>query len=214
MQRRAEILRTLASYRDLLRPERISILSGKSIPAEGIVDYLSNSRGSIELAMALRQDIYHLKSKIQKTHYRQGKGESDILEDVAEKVTDDSELSYVISLESAVKSWLNGIFCPDLLEIRQITFDNSTGELLKKVDSALARPSATPTSRSFADLRALLNHDRKCFALFHKAMPTEPLIIVKLTMTNKLATTWRYIFVQKCPVWSCLVVISSINTRN
>jgi Malonyl-CoA decarboxylase C-terminal domain len=194
MQKRSEILRTLASYRDLAKPERISILSKKRIPAEGIVDYLSNSRGSIELAMALRQDIYHLKSKLQKA-YRQSSSEQSSADSTSDRFgskSDDNEFHYVVNLESIVKTWLNGVFSPDLLEIKQITFDNSSGELLSKIDTALSRPSTSNPPRSLSDLRGILNNNRKCFALFHKALPGDPLVVVKLTMTNKLATTWRY----------------------
>jgi malonyl-CoA decarboxylase len=78
-------------------------------------------------------------------------------------------------------SWFNRGF----LVLRPISWD-SPAQILEKVIAY----EAVHEIQSWDDLRRrLAPDDRRCFALFHPAMPDEPLIFVEVALTNGPATS-------------------------
>jgi malonyl-CoA decarboxylase len=79
-------------------------------------------------------------------------------------------------LAHLLQSWFNRGF----LEMQRIDWE-SPARLLESV----IRYEAVHDIRDWADLRSRLDpEDRRCFAFFHPAMPTEPLIFVEVGLTQ------------------------------
>ncbi len=75
-------------------------------------------------------------------------------------------------------SWFNRGF----LELRRIDWQTSAAILEK-----LITYEAVHEIEGWPDLRRRLLPDRRCFAFFHHALPTEPLIFVEVALTNGLS---------------------------
>jgi malonyl-CoA decarboxylase len=84
-------------------------------------------------------------------------------------------------LEADLKELLASWFDVGFLELRRITWD-APASLLER----LARYEAVHEIRGWADLKNRLDNDRRCFAIFHPAMPDEPLIFVEVALTDRL----------------------------
>lgn len=81
-------------------------------------------------------------------------------------------------LDLELKSQLATFFDVGLLELRRITWD-APAALLEK----LIEYEAVHAIGSWADLKNRLDSDRRCYAFFHPAMPTEPLVFVEIALT-------------------------------
>lgn len=77
-----------------------------------------------------------------------------------------------------LSSWFNRGF----LELRSISWDTPASILEK-----LIRYEAVHEIKGWADLRRRLEHDRRCFAFFHPAMPDEPLVFVEVALVNEIS---------------------------
>ena len=75
------------------------------------------------------------------------------------------------------------LFDVGLLSLRRITWD-APASLLEK----LIAYEAVHAIDSWADLKNRLDSDRRCYAFFHPAMPTEPLVFVEIALTTGIAT--------------------------
>jgi malonyl-CoA decarboxylase len=87
------------------------------------------------------------------------------------------------SLEQDLKRLLAGWFDVGLLELRRITWDESSAALLEK----LIRYESVHAIESWDDLKNRLDADRRCFAYFHPNMPDEPLIFVEVALVEEMA---------------------------
>ena len=95
------------------------------------------------------------------SHQAEAKGELDVVE---------ADLAHLL------QSWFNRGF----LKMQRIDWE-SPARLLESV----IRYEAVHDIRDWADLRSRLDpEDRRCFAFFHPAMPTEPLIFVEVGLTQ------------------------------
>ena len=74
-------------------------------------------------------------------------------------------------------SWFNRGF----LELRRIDWSTPASILEKLINY-----EAVHEIRGFPDLKRRLQHDRRCFAFFHPALPDEPLIFVEVAFVNDL----------------------------
>jgi malonyl-CoA decarboxylase len=77
-----------------------------------------------------------------------------------------------------IRAWCDG----DVLELRRIDAQ-SAGEVL----DSLIKYEAVHRIRDDRDLKRRLAADRRCFGLFHPALPDEPLIFTELALTSGLS---------------------------
>jgi malonyl-CoA decarboxylase len=78
-------------------------------------------------------------------------------------------------LGALLKSWFNGGF----LELRRLDWHTPSAVL-----ENLIRYEAVHRVRGWRELRRRLEADRRCFGLFHPAVPDEPLIFTELALTS------------------------------
>jgi malonyl-CoA decarboxylase len=83
-------------------------------------------------------------------------------------------------LSHLLRSWFNLGF----LHFERLTWDSPTSVLEKLIEY-----EAVHEIQGWDDLRRRLQGDRRCFALFHPALPGEPLIFVAVALTVGLATS-------------------------
>ncbi len=100
------------------------------------------------------------------------------------------------ALDHDLKGLLSHWFDVDFLELRRITWNDSSAALLEK----LIAYEAVHAIRSWDDLKNRLDSDRRCFAFFHPRMPEEPLIFVEVALVNGLATNVQALLDEKAPV--------------
>ncbi len=79
-----------------------------------------------------------------------------------------------------LRSWFNLGF----LHFERLTWDSPTSVLEKLIDY-----EAVHEIQGWDDLRRRLQGDRRCFALFHPALPGDPLIFVAVALTEGLPTS-------------------------
>lgn len=89
-------------------------------------------------------------------------------------------------LDEMLQNWLSIVFCVDSLTTQQITFD-SAGSVLERI----ARSDNVHAVRSISGLKKRLQSSRRCFALFHYALPNFPLAFIHVALTNNLAYSMR-----------------------
>jgi malonyl-CoA decarboxylase len=98
---------------------------------------------------------------------------------LVDRLAERPELAAVdADFEHLFSSWFNRGF----LEIRAISWDTPASILEK-----LIRYEAVHEIKGWADLRRRLEHDRRCFAFFHPAMPDEPLVFVEVALVNEIS---------------------------
>ncbi len=87
-----------------------------------------------------------------------------------------------------LRSWFNRGF----LVMQQVTWE-SPATVLEKIIAY----EAVHEIRNWDDLRSRLQpEDRRCFAFFHPAMPTEPLIFVEVALTKGVPTSIQALLTQ------------------
>jgi hypothetical protein len=89
-------------------------------------------------------------------------------------------------LDDVVQSWLSVVFCVDALALQQVTFDSSGSTL-----ETIARADTVHSVRSIRALKKRLQKSRRCYALFHSALPNFPLAFIHVALTNDLANSMR-----------------------
>ncbi len=90
-----------------------------------------------------------------------------------------------------LRSWFNGGF----LELRRIDA-NSPAVVLQSVINFEAVHQIT----SWRDLQRRLEADRRCFALFHPALPDEPIAFTELALTSELTASVQPLLDPDSPV--------------
>lgn len=95
------------------------------------------------------------------------------------------ELPSLKLLDADLKRLLNAWFDIGLLNLEEITWENSSADLLEK----LIAYEAVHEINGWKDLKNRLRKDRRCYTLFHPSMPKEPLIFVEVALTKGLATS-------------------------
>jgi malonyl-CoA decarboxylase len=83
-------------------------------------------------------------------------------------------------LARLLRSWFNGGF----LELRRI-HSHTTPLVLE----SLMKFEAVHQIRGWRDLQRRLDADRRCFALFHPALPDEPIAFTELALTSELSAS-------------------------
>ena len=88
----------------------------------------------------------------------------------------------LVDVDFELKAQLATLFDIGLLELRRITWE-APAALLEK----LIEYEAVHAIGSWADLKNRLDSDRRCYAFFHPAMPSEPLVFVEIALTTGIA---------------------------
>ena len=99
-------------------------------------------------------------------------------------------------LEADLKGLLKTWFDVDFLELRQISWADSSASVLEK----LIAYEAVHAIESWDDLKNRLDSDRRCFAYFHPRMPDEPLIFVEVALVDGLADNVQDLLDENAPV--------------
>jgi malonyl-CoA decarboxylase len=92
------------------------------------------------------------------------------------------EHSELAAVDADFKHLLTSWFNRGFLELRSISWDTPASILEK-----LIRYEAVHEITGWADLRRRLEHDRRCFAFFHPAIPDEPLVFVEVALTTEIS---------------------------
>jgi hypothetical protein len=109
------------------------------------------------------------------------------------RASGDTELLvYLKELDCHMKHLLTLWFGPGMLDIRRITYHQTSASVIEKI----ATSEAVHPMRSLADLRKRLGDDHRVFCAFHPLLPDEPLVFchvalrptVSCTMTDVLET--------------------------
>ena len=77
---------------------------------------------------------------------------------------------------------LSTLFDVGLLELRQITWDSPASVLERLIET-----EAVHAIKGWDDLRHRLAGDQRCYAFFHPAMASEPIVFVEVALTRGLA---------------------------
>lgn len=99
------------------------------------------------------------------------------------------------ALDSDLRALLASWFDVGFLELARIDW-NSPASLLER----LVGYEAVHEIRSWSDLKNRLDSDRRCYALFHPRMPSEPLIFVEVALVRGLADSVQRLLDKKAPV--------------
>ena len=105
---------------------------------------------------------------------------------------DDKQLA---ALEGDLRQLLANWFDVGFLELVRIDW-NTPASLLEK----LVGYEAVHEIRSWSDLKNRLDSDRRCYALFHPRMPSEPLIFVEVALVRGLADSVQRLLDKRAPV--------------
>jgi malonyl-CoA decarboxylase len=84
-------------------------------------------------------------------------------------------------------------FVPGLLEIRRITYQHTSAQIIEKI----ARYEAVHPISNLNDLRRRLGPERRVFALFHPTLPDEPLFVLYISLQDEIATSMEQIHRQE-----------------
>jgi malonyl-CoA decarboxylase len=101
---------------------------------------------------------------------------------LAAAAVDPDDASALAALDIELKAQLATLFDVGILELRRITWD-APAALLEK----LIEYEAVHAIGSWADLKNRLDSDRRCYAFFHPAIPSEPLVFVEIALTMGIA---------------------------
>jgi malonyl-CoA decarboxylase len=99
-------------------------------------------------------------------------------------------------LEQDLKGLLTTWFDVDFLELRRISWDNSSASILEK----LIAYEAVHAIESWDDLKNRLDSDRRCFGFFHPRMPDEPLIFVEVALVDGMSASVQALLDEGAPV--------------
>jgi len=98
-------------------------------------------------------------------------------------------------VEADVAAQLRSILVPESLELRRISEDTAP-EILDQI----VRYEAVHKMADRRELVRRLQRDRRCFALFHPAMPDEPIIFTELALTGEMSARVQPILDAGSPV--------------
>lgn len=102
----------------------------------------------------------------------------DMRADLLDYISTDPELGSIDQhFAHVLQSWFNVGF----LQLRRLDWDSPASILKKLIDY-----EAVHAMTSWTDLRRRLEDDRRCFAFFHPALPTDPLTFVEVALTDHL----------------------------
>jgi hypothetical protein len=95
-------------------------------------------------------------------------------------------------LEEDIAQLLNSWFQSGFLFLSEITLDSSYRQILFLKNHDLVHPMA-----SLEEMGDRLGKDRRCFALFHRVMPDEPVVFIEVALTRGMAASIHDIIEKK-----------------
>lgn len=171
----------LLQYNSLKDTEKVNLLMSHSISTEKLFSALSTMEGSLTLAMSMRNDIMKAVER---------KNVSSTL-DAANTMQAPNTVAYLRELDAELKRWLTVAFSPDMVELKRISYRESSGEVLEKI----ARGESVHAVRSLSELKSRLdvNGRKACFALFSRspALVHEPLYFIHVAFTSELSSSLK-----------------------
>eukprot|EP00545_Synedropsis_sp_CCMP1620_P000728 CAMPEP_0119024042 /NCGR_PEP_ID=MMETSP1176-20130426/31141_1 /TAXON_ID=265551 /ORGANISM="Synedropsis recta cf, Strain CCMP1620" /LENGTH=539 /DNA_ID=CAMNT_0006979233 /DNA_START=29 /DNA_END=1648 /DNA_ORIENTATION=+ len=90
------------------------------------------------------------------------------------------ELPYLKQLDASLKVRLATWFSADMIEIRRITYEGTSADVIEKI----ATKEAVHPMQSLDDLRRRLGPDKRVFCAFHPSLPEEPLCFVHVALRS------------------------------
>jgi hypothetical protein len=153
-----------------LKADLLPLITISTVKRPSLGHILSKTKGGFDIAMQIREDLPELIRSLKKT----------------DSLAVDKEIGISLqSLDDYIRNWLSVILSIDTLQLKRVTFDHSSGDILEKV----ARGESVHRVRSLAELKRRLHDGRRCFALFHHCLPEDPLVFVHVGLTSQLAHT-------------------------
>ena len=141
---------------------------------------LVHSPEGIRYSMKLREDVLRVSRQLKKTSALDGKPSTS--SSSSSSTLSPSKSSWQ-ALDDFLFRFLSSVFCRQALSLKRITFETSSGNILERV----ARGEAVHSVRSLSELKRRLHNGRRCFGLFHHALPDEPLAFVHIALTERLS---------------------------
>lgn len=154
IERRQPIISSLACGVQLQQPHVFN---------DSLHSYLNNSSNSLHLSMRLREDVLSMMKSNKKNN----------IKDERINVIDDS-----------IKKWLHTFLASDAIQLKRITFEESSGEMLEKV----AKGDLVYPVKRMRDLklRVRLNNGKRCFVIHHSNFPNDPLAYLHVALSRVL----------------------------
>jgi transcription termination factor NusB len=94
----------------------------------------------------------------------------------------DQDLAYLIN------SWFQSGF----LVLQEITLDSSYTQINYIKSNDMVHPMT-----SLEEMGNRLGHDRRCFALYHRAMPDEPVVFIEIALTKGISKSIHQIIIEE-----------------
>lgn len=130
---------------------------------DSLQTYLNNFSNSLNLSMRLREDVLIM-----------------IKSNKINSIKDER----INILDEVIKKWLHTFLAIDALQIKRITFEDSSGEMLEKVANG---DLVYPVKRMRdLKLRVRLNNGKRCFVIHHANFPNEPLAFLHVALSRVL----------------------------
>jgi hypothetical protein len=89
------------------------------------------------------------------------------------------------ALDASLKMQLSAWFSSGILELRRITYEGSSAEIVEKI----AMEESVHPLRSLKDLRWRLGGGRRCFGFFHPSLPNEPLVFIHVALMPSMTAS-------------------------
>ncbi|KAI9395616.1 hypothetical protein POPTR_004G005500v4 [Populus trichocarpa] len=107
----------------------------------------------------------------------------------------EENIALLRALDSCLKEKLSTWLSPAVLELHQITWDDSASLLEKIVTYEAVHPIS-----NLLDLKRRLGVGRRCFGYFHPAIPGEPLIFIEVALLKNVAQTIQEVLLDVPPI--------------
>ena len=153
-EQRQPIILSLASSLQLQQPH---------IFTDKLHAYLNSANQSLHLSMRLREDVLIMMKSNKKKNIN-------------------DERIHV--LDDILKKWLHTFLASDAIQLKRVTFEESSGEMLEKV----AKGDLVYPVKRMRDLklRVRLNNGKRCFVIHHANFPNDPLAFLHFALSQKL----------------------------
>jgi len=135
-----------------------------------ILDQAQNDLG-VAFLVRLRRDVRDL------IHYMKF-----VDKEVYEEIQQQSKLKRLQTLERSIHALLTSLFRPGVLKLKRITFEETPAAIIEQI----ALREAVHPLQSLQELKSRLGPGRRCFAFFHPALPSKPLVFVHVALLREI----------------------------
>jgi len=156
----------IQKIRDVCTPQYESIF-------QYIIDQAQNDLG-VAFLVKLRRDVRDL------IHYMKFADKK-----VDEEIQQQSKLKRLQTLEKSIHALLTSLFRPGVLRLKRITFEETPAAIIEQI----ALREAVHPLQSLQELKARLGPGRRCFAFFHPALPSKPLVFVHVALLKEMPSS-------------------------